>query len=358
MLDLDNTLWGGVVGDDGIENIALGEGSGIGEAYLSFQRYAKQLAARGVLLAVCSKNEATTAKAVFEKHPEIALQLEDISAFYANWDDKATNLLRIAKQLNIGIESLVFVDDNPAERALVRQVLPMVAVPEMPEDASRYVECLSDAGYFESVSFTDDDIQRKAQYAANRERDTLQVTTGSVVEYLTSLQMTMQSGSFDTVDLPRIAQLINKTNQFNTTTRRRTLEEIKKIAAEPGILTLQVRLSDRFGDNGLVSAVIMKPVGDGADTYDIDSWVMSCRVFGRQLEYAILNSLVATADEANARSLIATYKPTPKNAVIKNLFSDLGFKSMLEGESAPSNETRWVLDLKQYADHPTQIKTQ
>ena len=358
VLDLDNTLWGGVVGDDGIENITLGEGSGLGEAYLAFQRYAKLLADRGVVLAVCSKNETATAKSVFETHPEMVLRLDDIAAFFANWDDKATNLLRIAEQLNIGVESLVFVDDNPAERALIRQTLPMVAVPEMPEDPSKYVECLSDAGYFESLSFTRDDMQRKAQYAANQRREALQLTAGSVAEYLTSLQMTMQTSSFAPVDLPRIAQLINKTNQFNTTTLRRSLEEIKTLVAKPGVLTLQVRLSDRFGDNGLVSAVIMQPVGPTADTYEIDSWVMSCRVFGRRLEYAILNSLVTVANEANAKLLVATYRPTPKNAVIKSLFADLGFQPMADGTSTTNTETRWNLDLTQYTPHTTQIENQ
>ncbi|MDH3692620.1 MAG: methoxymalonyl-ACP biosynthesis protein FkbH, partial [Gammaproteobacteria bacterium] len=221
--------------------------------------------------------------------------------------------------------------------------------------ASQFVQCLSDAAYFESVSFTTDDIRRKAQYAANEQRDALQVVTGSVAEYLASLQMTMQTRAFDAVDLPRIAQLTNKTNQFNTTTRRRTLEEIRHIASAPDILTLQVRLSDRFGDNGLVSAVIMKPSGAAEDTYDIDSWVMSCRVFGRQLEHAILNTLVTIATEANAKFLIATYKPTPKNMVIKNLFAELGFELLIEKKSAPSNETHWRLDLKQYCDHTTQI---
>jgi FkbH-like protein len=355
VLDLDNTLWGGVVGDAGIDNISLGEGSGLGEAYQAFQRYIKQLQERGIILAVCSKNEQQTAESVFRNHSEMVLKLEDITAFVANWENKATNLIRIAEQLNIGIDSLVFVDDNPAERALIRQSLPMVAVPEMPEDPSRYVQCLSDAGYFESVSFTGDDLQRNAQYAANNQREALSVTSQSIDDYLESLRMSMAAGPFEDVDMPRIAQLINKTNQFNTTTRRRTLDEVRAIASAPEYLTLQARLSDRFGDNGLISAVIIEPVQQAPGTYEIETWVMSCRVFGRQLEYEIMNSLVALAKKAGARRLLASYKPTSKNALIKNLYTDLGFEPLPVNSSGSPDEMRWSLDLEKFNRHTTHI---
>jgi FkbH-like protein len=356
VLDLDNTLWGGIIGDDGIDNIALGEGSGLGEAYLAFQRYVKQLKHRGIVLAVCSKNNQQIAESVFLNHPEMVLKLDDISSFVANWQDKATNLLHVAEQLNIGLESLVFVDDNPAERALIRQTLPMVAVPEMPEDASEYVLCLSNAGYFESVSFTSDDLQRSAQYAANKQRKALEVSSQSIDDYLASLRMKMTVGHFADVDAPRICQLINKTNQFNTTTHRRALEEIRALAADPDNLTLQVRLDDRFGDNGLISALIVEPSLDAQGTFEIETWVMSCRVFGRQLEYEILNSLVVQAKKAEARFLVASYKPTPKNTLIKNLYADIGFKPIPAIGSDSPDETRWMLDVDKYSRHVTQIE--
>jgi FkbH-like protein len=355
VLDLDNTLWGGVVGDDGIENIVLGEGTGLGEAYLQIQRYVKQLKDRGIILAVCSKNEQETAKAVFTNHPEMVLSLDDISCFVANWDDKATNMLRIAGHLNIGLDSLVFLDDNPAERDLIRQSLPEVAVPELPDDPSKFVEYLSDAGYFESVTFTDDDLRRNAQYAANEERRSLEVSSQSIDDYLESLRMTIETGPFADIDLPRVSQLINKTNQFNSTTRRRTIEEVRAVASNPEYRTLQVRLSDRFGDSGLISAVILVPDEDRPDTYDIESWVMSCRVFGRQLEHEIMNTLVNLAMHAEASFLTATYIPTPKNGLISNLYSDLGF-SALPGECDDTpGKTRWILELDSYNAHLTHI---
>ena len=358
VLDLDNTLWGGVIGDDGIDNIVLGEGSGLGEAYLAFQRYVKQLKDRGVILAVCSKNEQKTAESVFLNHPEMALKLDDITCFIANWGDKATNLLAVAKQLNIGVESLVFADDNPAERALVRQTLPMVAVPELPEDPSEYVRCMSDTGYFESTSFTGDDLLRNVQYSANRQRKSLEVSSQSIDDYLASLKMSMTVSPFTEIDTPRIAQLINKTNQFNTTTHRRSLEEIRDIASASDHLTLQVRLADRFGDNGLISTVIMTPVKEPPDTYEIDSWVMSCRVFGRQLEYEILNSLCAQAKRAGAKYLLASFKPTSKNVPFRDLYSKLGFEPMPADASDSPDESHWILDLEQFTNHITHIDTE
>ena len=357
VLDLDNTLWGGVIGDDGIENISLGEGSALGEAFVAFQRYIKQLKDRGIILAICSKNEMETAKSVFFDHPEMILKLEDFASFVANWNDKATNLRHIAEELNIGVESLVFVDDNPAERALIRQTLPKVAVPEMPVDPSLYVECLSDAGYFESVSFTKDDLQRSAQYAANAQRKNFASSTLSIDDYLASLNMNMATSMFAEVDLPRITQLINKTNQFNTTTIRRTLEEIRGIASKARHLTLQVRLADRFGDNGLVSAVIMTPCQGTSDTYEIETWVMSCRVFGRQLEVEVLNRLVALAKKENAAFLIARYIPTEKNMPVADLYERLGFRRVQNETPSVAGEMHWKLKLDEFTAAKTHIKS-
>jgi FkbH-like protein len=354
VLDLDNTLWGGVIGDDGLDGIVLGEGSGAGEAHLALQRYAKQLKERGIILAVCSKNDAKIAEAAFRDHPEMVLRLEDIAAFQANWDDKAQNLNAIARRLNIGVDSLVFVDDNPIERARIRQSLPMVAVPEMPDDPAHYVRCLADAGYFEAVAFTADDRSRTGQYAANAEREALLRAAESMDDFLRGLDMTAVYGPFTAVDHARVVQLINKTNQFNTTTRRYTSEEITQIMDEPGTLTLQLRLADRLGDNGLVSTMILRPTPEDNETLEIENWVMSCRVFGRELEFKAMNIAVETARERGVRTLVAEYIPTAKNDVISKLFPSLGFAEV--GQPSPANgATRWRLDLADYVTRNTHI---
>ena len=347
VLDLDNTLWGGVIGDDGLEGIVLGEGSAAGEAHLALQRYARQLKERGIILAVCSKNEARVAEAAFDDHPEMLLRRSDIAAFLANWDDKAKNLKAIAERLNIGIDSLVFVDDNPAERARIRQSLPMVAVPELPTDTADYVRCLAGAGYFEAVAFTSEDRDRAGQYAANAEREALRGSAQSMDEFLGGLNMSVLFGPFTVVDHARIVQLINKTNQFNTTTRRYTSEEITYIASLPNALTLQFRLLDRIGDNGLVSTMILRPTPEEEDVLEIENWVMSCRVFGRQLEYEAMNIAVDAARERGVRAFIANYIATPKNNVISSLYSSLGF-SVVRQMVPTTGATRWFLFLKDY----------
>lgn len=354
VVDLDNTLWGGVVGDDGIAGIVLGEGSAAGEAYLAVQRYAKQLKERGVILAVCSKNDPVIAQVVFRDHPEMILRRTDIAAFVANWDDKAGNLRAIAAQLNIGLDSLVFVDDNPVERARIREELPMVAVPELPEDPAHYARCLADAGYFEAVSFTTEDRQRTEQYAANTRRDELLESSGRVDNFLRRLEMSTLCGPFAAVDLPRVTQLINKTNQFNPTTRRYSTEEIERLASVPENVTLQFRLLDKFGDNGLVSAMILRPDADRPDVLEIESWVMSCRVFGRQLEFEAMNTAVAEARRRGARAFRADYIFTKQNAVIRDLYPSLGFTQVHEPEPV-NGGTRWFLNLSGYVPCQTHI---
>ncbi len=354
VLDLDNTLWGGVIGDDGLEGIILGEGTGTGEAHLALQRYARHLRERGVILAVCSKNDPAVAEAVFRDHPEMILKLTDIAAFVANWEDKSVNLRRIAEQLNIGIDSMVFVDDNPAERARIRQSLPMVAVPELPADAGQYVRCLADAGYFESVAFTADDSRRGEQYSANASREAMRGSSQNMDDFLRGLDMSVTFGPFQTVDLTRVAQLIGKTNQFNPTTRRYSLEDVTRFAATDRCLTLQFRLVDRFGDNGLVSAMILRPDPLAPDLVEIDSWVMSCRVFGRQLEREAMNIAVETARRMDVRAFRACYIPTSKNAVVSGLYSELGF-ALVSGDSPRDGVTHWCLQLSDYVLHPTHI---
>jgi len=354
VLDLDNTLWGGVIGDDGVEGIILGEGSGVGEAHLALQRYAKQLRERGVILAVCSKNDPAVAEAVFRDHPEMVLKRTDIAAFVANWEDKTVNLRRVAEQLNIGLDSLVFVDDNPVERARIRQSLPLVAVPELPADAALYVRCLAGAGYFESVAFTSEDSRRSEQYGANTSREALLESSQSMDEFLRGLDMSVTFGPFKQVDLARVAQLIGKTNQFNLTTRRHSFDDVARFVSTDRCLTLQFRLVDRFGDNGLVSAMILPLDPQAPDLLEIDTWVMSCRVFGRQLEREAMNIAVETALRMDIRAFRADYIPTAKNGVVKELYAALGFRLAQEG--TPHNgATRWFLQLSDYVPQSTHI---
>lgn len=354
VLDLDNTLWSGVIGDDGLDGIVLGEGSAVGEAHLALQRYARQLKERGIILAVCSKNDPAVVEAAFRDHPEMLLRRSDIAAFLANWDDKTENLKTIAARLNIGLDSLVFVDDNPVERDRIRQSLPMVAVPELPEDVAQYVRCIAEAGYFEAVAFTPEDRDRTRQYLENAEREALLGATQSMDEFLCGLNMSVVFGPFSAVDHNRIVQLINKTNQFNTTTRRYTSEEISDLTKLPGALTLRFRLLDRIGDNGLVSTMILRPTPECDDMLEIENWVMSCRVFGRQLEFEAMNIAVEAARQRGVRTLVADYIATPKNNVISTLFPSLGFTAV-DRPAASNGTTRWSLDLADYVMHPTHI---
>jgi FkbH-like protein len=354
VFDLDNTLWGGVIGDDGIEGLVLGEGSAVGEAHLALQRYAKQFKERGVILAICSKNDPVIAEAAFNDHPEMLLKRSDISAFVANWNDKAKNLKDIATRLNIGLDSLVFVDDNPVERARIRQSLPMVAVPELPTDVAHYVRCLADAGYFEAIAFTSEDRQRTELYAANAERESLFELSGNLDDFLRNLQMSVVFGPFGGADLVRVTQLFNKTNQFNTTTKRYSAEEVAHFAADEQTVTLQFRLVDKYGDNGLVSAMVLRPDPKQLEIFEIDNWVMSCRVFGRQLEFEAMNIAVEQARRRGGKAFRADYIPTPKNGVIGELYSSLGFSTLNDGTSKDGG-TSWLLDLTKYSTRSTHI---
>jgi FkbH-like protein len=356
VLDLDNTLWGGEVGDVGVEGLVLGEGSAAGEAHLALQRYAKALKERGIMLAVCSKNDPAIAEEAFRNHPEMALKRPDVAAFVANWTDKAENLRVIARQLNIGLDSLVFVDDNPAERARVRASLPMVAVPELPVDPAHYVRCIADAGYFEAIAFTEEDRLRVGQYTANIEREAARGSYQSMDDYLRGLEMSVVFGPVAAVDLDRATQLINKTNQFNTTTRRLHSQELAAFAAAARNVTLQFRLIDRFGDNGLVSVMILCQDPDEPEILDVANWVMSCRVFGRQLEDEAMNIAVDIARERGARWLRGDIIATKKNAVISGLYRDLGFAPVAAASSPDT--TRWILDVSAYSARPTFINRQ
>jgi FkbH-like protein len=337
VLDLDNTLWGGVVGDDGVEGLALGQGSAEGEAFVAFQAYARDLAARGVILAVCSKNDEANALAPFERHPDMVLKRSDIACFIANWDDKATNLRRIAATLNIGLDSLVFVDDNPFERNLVREKLPEVAVPEISEDPSSYAQTIADAGYFEALALTEEDRARGAQYQANAARASMAGSANDIGAYLAGLEMRLIWNQFDSVGLPRIVQLINKSNQFNLTTRRYNDDDIRQIIADPNRTGLQLRLTDRFGDNGMIAVAILQAAGDIAV---IDTWLMSCRVLGRKVEEATLALLVAQARRLGAAKLRGVFRPTAKNAMVKDHYTKLGF-SPVAGDGDGDSDEQW-----------------
>lgn len=359
VLDLDNTVWGGVIGDDGLSGILLGQGNAVGEAFYAFQSYAKALKERGIILAICSKNEEVNALEPFEKHPEMVLRRDDIAVFVANWEDKATNLKRIANTLNIGLDSLVFFDDNPVERAVVRQFAPAIAVPEVPEDPALYVRCLSDAGYFEAVSFSSDDTKRAEQYLANSHRNELKEKSHSLEGFLGSLHMEMTVASIDSVSLPRATQLINKSNQFNLTTRRYTEAQVKQMSEDSDVLCLQIRLKDDFGDNGLISVAIAKPViFESGRALHVDTWLMSCRVLGRQVEQEVLNVLVDQAHQRGYRILHGEYIRTAKNGIVKEHYAKLGFELIHEKqEGEEAFRSLWKLDLDQFKGFKTFIKT-
>jgi len=323
VLDLDNTLWGGVVGDDGPDGIVVGPGSAAGEAFTAFQAYAAGLARRGVLLAACSKNDEANALAAFEQNPDMLLKRGDFSAFVANWEDKASNLREIARQLNIGVDALVFADDNPFERNLIRRELPQVAVPELPDDPAQFAATVSDGGYFEAVVLTAEDRGRTGLYEANRAREAAAAGATDLGAYLRSLDMQLVWKPFDRGQLKRVTQLINKTNQFNLTTRRYTEDEVADLMEAPDAFGLQFRLLDRFGDNGIIAVVI----GRGAQTgrVEIDTWLMSCRVLGREVERATLAVLVEEVARRGAGEILGRYRPSPKNAMVANLLPRLGF---------------------------------
>ncbi len=325
VLDLDNTVWGGVIGDDGPDGIKLAEGDAEGEAFRAVQRYALALRERGVLLAVSSKNTDEIARAVFRDHPDMLLRERHITAFQANWSDKATNIRAIAEELSLGLESMVFLDDNPAERGLVRQALPEVAVPELPPDPALYARTLAQAGYFEALTFSDEDRKRNAFYEGNARRVALQREVGDIDAYLASLDMEITFAPFDAAGRTRIAQLINKSNQFNLTTRRYTEAEVAAAEADPDVFTLQIRLKDRFGDNGMICVVICRP--DGPD-WLIDTWLMSCRVLGRRVEQMTLREIARAARERGVGRLIGVYKPTARNALVRDHYKSLGFEAV------------------------------
>ncbi len=343
ILDLDNTTWGGIIGDDGMEGIQIGS-LGIGEAFTQLQRWVKQLKERGIILAVCSKNTEEIAREPFEKHPDMVLRIEDIAVFVANWDNKADNIRNIQSILNIGFDSMVFIDDNPAERKIVRDNLPEVTVPELPEDPAEYVGYLQSLNLFETASVTEEDGDRTKQYQEEAKRANVKKAFTNESDFLQSLGMTCVTQTFQKMDVPRIAQLTQRSNQFNLRTVRYTEEDIKRVTGSAEHFTLSFKLRDIFGDYGLVSAIIAEKK---ADTLFIDTWIMSCRVLKRGLEQYVTNRLAEIATEHGIKKITGEYLPTSKNALVKDHYKNLGFTS---------ENGLWVLDLNLFKKFETHIK--
>jgi FkbH-like protein len=352
VLDLDNTLWGGVIGDDGLAGIKLGQGSAIGEAFVAVQGMALTLRARGVVLAVCSKNEEDAARQPFREHPDMVLREDHIAVFQANWTDKAANLRAIAETLNIGVDALVLLDDNPAERMQVRDALPLVGVPELPDDPALYPQALAAAGYFDTVTFSAEDRARADYYQGNAQRAEALSASGNLGDYLASLGMVCTIGRVDPVTRPRVAQLINKSNQYNLTTHRYSESEVEAVERDPARHAVQIRLVDRFGDNGIISVIIADKAGEA---WTIDTWLMSCRVLGRRVQEAALAHLVAAAAAEGATHVIGRYIPSAKNRMVAEHYSTLGFTLV---ETTAAGETVWRLDVADYAgqDLPMRIE--
>ena len=348
VLDLDNTLWGGVIGDDGVDNIKIGNETAVAESYLSIQKYAKQLKDRGVILAVASKNEEDIAKQGFS-HPDSLLAYTDFASFKANWQPKNNNLEQIAGEINIGLDSLVFVDDNPVERDLVRNSLSSVSVPDVGSDQTKYISYIDRNYYFESIEISAEDIQRNKYYSENLERNNLKSNFSDYGEFLKTLEMSAEISGFKSVYLDRITQLTNKTNQFNLTTRRYSFKNIKQISLNDEYICIYAKLKDKYGDNGLVSVVI----GKIKDTeLHIDLWLMSCRVLKRDLEFAVLKELVQLSIKKGLTSIFGYYYPTKKNKMVENLYLDFGFKLISESD----NYIKYKIDLVDFVSKDFYIK--
>lgn len=321
--DLDNTLWGGVIGDDGINKIEIGE-LGTGMAFSDFQKWLKELKKRGIILAVCSKNNEEIAKEPFEKHSEMVLHLNDFSIFIANWEDKVKNIRYIQSILNIGMDSIVFIDDSPFEREMVKKFIPEITVPELPEDPSLYLNYLKSLNLFETVSYSKEDLERTELYKTELKRNEMKNEYTSIDDYLINLNMLSVVKSFDDFSYPRIAQLTQRSNQFNLRTVRYTESEIKEIALSDKYITLYFTISDMFGEHGIIAVVILEIVSE--NTLFIDTWLMSCRVLKRGMEEFTINKIISIAKEKGYKKVIGEYIKTSKNLMVSNIYSQLGFK--------------------------------
>ena len=337
VLDLDNTLWGGVIGDDGLAGIRLGSGYD-GEAFVAFQLFIKALKERGIILAACSKNDPEVAASVFRDHPDCVLRLEDFAVFIANWDNKADNIRDIAARLNIGLDALVFADDNPLERDIVRRNVPDVTVVDLPDDPAGFVAALAQGGWFEAVAFSAEDVERSRYYAENARRASVRSAFVDMDAYLRGLEMIATVGAADSFHLPRMAQLIGKSNQFHLTGTRYGAAELAAIDQRPGWFVRHVRLADRFGDNGLIACLVLHR---DHRTLHIDTWVMSCRVLGRTVEEFIADECRAIALAQGCDRLMGRYVRSAKNNLVADLYPRLGFAAAEESDTVRT----WTLEL-------------
>ena len=344
ILDMDNTIWGGVIGDDGIENIQLGA-LGIGKAFTEIQYWAKKLKYRGIILAVASKNTESVVLDVFDRHPDMVLTKDDIAIFKVNWENKVDNIRQIQATLNIGFDSMVFLDDNPFERNMVREAIPSITVPELPEDPAEYLEYLYTLNLFETTAISDEDRERTRLYQTQALRESAMESYGNEDDFLAGLHMRSRVEPFNTFNTPRVAQLSQRSNQFNLRTVRYTEGEIGGLAGSPDMLTFSFTLEDKYGDNGIICVVILKKETD--ETLFVDTWLMSCRVLKRGMEHFTLNTLAAAAKERGFRYLKGEYLQTAKNDMVKAHYQQLGFLS--SGEY-------WLLDLQRYENKATHIK--
>lgn len=341
ILDLDNTVWGGVIGDDGLEGIQLGHGLGIGKAFTEFQMWVKKLKQRGIIICVASKNNEETAKEPFMKHPDMILKLDDIAVFQANWETKVDNIRTIQSILNISFDSMVFLDDNPFERNIVKENIPDITVPELPEDPGDYLEYLYGLNLFETASYSGADKDRTKQYQVEAKRVSLSKTFTNEADFLKSLNMVSSVSGFNKFNTPRVAQLSQRSNQFNLRTVRYTEADIAAFASDPNVIDLSFTLEDKFGDNGLIAVIIMKRLD--AETLFIDTWFMSCRVLKRGMENFTLNTMVEQAKDAGYRYIVGEYIPTSKNKMVENHYLGLGFKA-IDGSST----AQYLLEVENY----------
>lgn len=350
ILDLDNTVWGGVIGDDGLEGIQLGHGLGIGKAFTEFQMWVKKLKQRGIIICVASKNNEETAKEPFEKHPDMVLKLDDIAVFQANWDTKVDNIRTIQQILNIGFDSMVFLDDNPFERNIVRENIKGITVPELPEDPAEYLEYLYSLNLFETASYSNLDKDRTKQYQVEAQRVSLSKTFTNEADFLKSLNMVSVVSGFTKFNTPRVAQLSQRSNQFNLRTIRYTDADIEALANDPNVIDLSFTLEDKFGDNGLIAVIIMKPMDK--ETLFVDTWFMSCRVLKRGMENFTLNTMVEKAKATGYKKIIGEYVPTPKNKMVENHYTGLGFTPVEGAVTA-----QYVLNVDEYQNRECYIET-
>ena len=332
ILDLDNTLWGGVIGDDGLEGIQLGHGLGIGKMFTEFQMWIKKLKQRGIIICVASKNNEEIAKEPFKKHPDMVLKLEDIAVFQANWETKVDNIRTIQQILNIGFDSMVFLDDNPFERNMVRENIPGITVPELPEFPEDYLEYLYSLNLFETASYSNLDKDRTKQYQVEAQRVSLSKTFTNEADFLRSLNMVSTVSGFTKFNIPRVAQLSQRSNQFNLRTIRYTDADIESLSNDSNVIDLSFTLEDKFGDNGLIAVVIMKPLDN--ETLFVDTWFMSCRVLKRGMENFTLNTMVEKAKASGYKKIVGEYLPTPKNKMVEQHYTLLGFTPVDGAETA------------------------